>query len=72
MLSLKSGEILAKSLDQKTTIYYTPSKKIPSILDVHPLDNICRELLYKIKKKYNLKKKIKQKRKKIKYCIFNK
>jgi len=55
MLSLKEGEPLAKSLDGKTTIYYTASKKIPAILESCPLDHLSRELLYKIKKKYRLK-----------------
>ena len=55
MLSLKEGEPLAKSVNGKTTIFYTASKKIPAILDCHPLDSVSREFLYKIKKKYRLK-----------------
>ena len=51
MLSLKEGELLAKSLDGKTNIFYTAGKKIPAILNCHPLDCVSREILYKIKKK---------------------
>ena len=55
MLSLKEGEPLAKSMNGKTTIFYTASKKIPAILDCHPLDSVSKEFIYKIKKKENIK-----------------
>jgi len=55
MLSLKSGEPLAKDTKTGKEIFWTENKRVPAILSQCPLDLVDKQILYNIKKKFRLK-----------------